>query len=374
MRGSIRIARVAGIDVEAHWSWLFIVALVVWSLAAGVFPDTNPGHGNGTYAAMAVVAALLLFLSLGLHELGHALVARREGMQIDGITLWLLGGVARFGGGRFPSARAELRIALAGPLVSLAIGGALLAFALAVPLPSAVDGVVFWLGYVNLALLAFNLLPALPLDGGRVLRALLWARRGDLGEATRTASAIGRAFGRVLIGAGIVMALFGYLGGIWFALIGWFLTNAAAQEELAAPQGRLAHLRIGDVTIRELDVVPDGTTLERFLEDDVVRTRHTVYPVVSGGPVAGNGSAIVGLISFRDAQRVPRAERARHLVTEAMVPVARVRVLDADAPLVEHLSELLSAPLRRTLVREDGRIAGMLSPTDALRVVDVLRR
>lgn len=373
MHGSIRIARVAGIDVEAHWSWLFIVALIVWSLAAGVFPDTNPGYGDGVYAAMAVVAALLLFLSLGLHELGHALVARREGMRIEGITLWLLGGVARFGGGRFPSAPAELRIAVAGPLVSLVIGGVLLAFALLVPLPSAVDGVVFWLGYVNLALLVFNMLPALPLDGGRVLRSLLWARRGDLGDATRTASAIGRAFGRGLIGAGIVLALFGYLGGIWFALIGWFLTTAAAQEEMAAPQGRLARLRVGDVTIRDMDVVPAGTTLERFLEDDVVRTRHTVYPVVSGAR-EGDGSAIVGLVSFRDAQRVPRAERGSRLVTEAMVPVERVRVLDGDAPLVEQLNDLLSAPLRRALVREDGHIAGMLSPTDALRVVDVLRR
>jgi Zn-dependent protease/CBS domain-containing protein len=370
MAGSIRIARVAGIDVEAHWSWLFIVALIVWSLAAGVFPDSNPGHGDGTYAAMAIVAALLLFVSLGLHELGHAVVARREGMQIEGITLWLLGGVARFGGGRFPSAGAELRIAIAGPLVSLAIGGALLAFALLTPLPSAVDGVVFWLGYVNLALLVFNLLPALPLDGGRVLRALLWARSGDLAAATHTASAIGRGFGRALIGGGIVLALFGYLGGIWFALIGWFLTTAAAQEELAAPQGRLARLRVGDVTIRELDVVPDGTTLERFLEDDVVRTRHTVYPVVSNG----GERPIVGLISFRDAQRVPRSERARHLVTEAMVPVARVPVLDADALLVEQLNALLSAPLRRVLVREDGHIAGMLSPTDALRVVEALKR
>jgi Zn-dependent protease len=358
MSGTVRLARVAGIDVEAHWSWLLIVALFTWSLAAGVFPDSNPGLADGAYAAMGVVAALVLFGSLGLHELGHALVARREGMEIEGITLWLLGGVARFGGGRFPSARAELRIALAGPLVSLLIGGVLLAFALLVPLPAAVDGVVFWLGYANLLLLAFNMLPALPLDGGRVLRSVLWARRGDLADATRTAVVVSRAFGRAMVGGGLVMVLFGLLGGVWFALIGWFLLNAASQEELAAPQGLLARLRVGDVAIREPDVVPDGTTLER--------TRHTVYPVVSGGEV-------IGLVSYRDAQRVPRVERRGHLVTEAMVPVARVRVLDADALLVEQLGSLLSAPLRRALVREDGRIAGMLSPTDALRVVDVLK-
>jgi Zn-dependent protease len=368
MAGTVRIARIAGIDVEAHWSWLLIVALVVWSLSAGVFPDSNPGLSDGAYAAMGIVAALVMFVSLGLHELGHALVARREGMEIEGITLWLLGGVARFGGGRFPSAGAELRIAIAGPLVSLVIGVVLLAFALLAPLPSAVDGVVFWLGYVNLVLLVFNLLPALPLDGGRVLRAILWGRRDDLADATRTAVVVSRGFGRAMIGGGLVMVLFGLLGGVWFALIGWFLLNAAAQEELAAPQGLLARLRIADVMIREPDTVPEGTTLERFLEDDVVHTRHTVYPVVTPS------GAIVGLVSFRDAQRTPRAERSHHLVTEAMVPVERVRVLDAEALLVEQLAALLSAPLRRALVREDGRVAGMLSPTDALRVVDVLKR
>ncbi len=370
MGGTVRIARIAGIDVEAHWSWLFIVALIVWSLAAAVFPHSNPGLANGTYAAMGVVAALLLFVSLGLHELGHALVARREGMEIEGITLWLMGGVARFGGGRFPSARAELRIAIAGPLVSLVIGGVLLAVALLTPLPAAIDGVVFWLGYVNLLLLVFNMLPALPLDGGRVLRSILWARRGDLTDATRTAVVVSRGFGRAMIGGGLVLALFGFLGGLWFALIGWFLLTAAAQEELAAPEGLLGRLRVADVTIRELDVVPEGTTLERFLEDDVVRTRHTVYPVVT--PTAER--RIVGLISFRDAQRVPRAQRSQHLVTEAMVPLERVRTLDADALLVEQLGTLLHSPLRRALVREDGKIVGMLSPTDALRVVDVLKR
>lgn len=365
MPGTVRIARVAGIDIEAHWSWLAIVALIVWSLAGTAFPRSNPGLGSGTYAAMGVVAALALFVSLALHELGHALVARREGMGIEGITLWLLGGVARFSG-RFPSARAELRIAIAGPLVSLAIGGVLLAFALLTPLPAAVDGVVFWLGYVNLVLFAFNLLPALPLDGGRVLRAALWWRRGDLADATRAAVAVSRACAQALIGGGVVLLLLGFLGGAWFALIGWFLLNAVKSEELATPNGQLARMHVADVTIRTPDVVPAGTTLERFLEDDVVRTRHTVYPVVSG-------DRIEGLISFRDAQRVPRAERSRHLVTERMVPVDRVLVLDGEALLTEQLGALLSAPLRRALVRIDGEVAGLLSPTDALRVVDVLR-
>jgi Zn-dependent protease len=177
---SFRLGRLAGIEIGANWSWLLVVALIVWSLAAGVFPTSNPGLSDGAYIAMAAVAALLFFASLTLHELGHAIQSRRDGIAIDGIPLWVFGGVARFRG-EMPSAGAELRVAVAGPVVSLALGVAFLAAALALPLPAAVDGVVF------LFLLAFNLLPALPLDGGRVLRAALWARRGDFTQATRTA-------------------------------------------------------------------------------------------------------------------------------------------------------------------------------------------
>lgn len=366
MGGTVRLLRVAGIDVEAHWSWIFIVALLVWSLADAVFPTTNPGLGSGAYVVMGVVAALALFVSLGAHELGHALVARREGMTIEGITLWLLGGVARFSG-RFPSAGAELRIAIAGPIVSVVIGGVLLAFSILIPLPSGVDGVIHWLGYTNLLLAGFNMLPALPLDGGRVLRAALWLRRGDLGDATRTAVDVSRAFGRAMIGGGIVLLLFGFLGGAWFALIGWFLLQAAASEELATPSGRLAQLHVADVMVREPHSVRAGTTLDHFLEDVVVATRHTVYPVVAE-------TGVIGLISFRDAQHVARAERGRHVVEERMVPLDRVLMLAPDSSLVEQLPSLLGAPLRRALVRDDGHVVGLLSPTDALRVVDVLRR
>jgi Zn-dependent protease len=195
MTSSIRLGRIAGIEIGANWSWLLIVALIVWSLADGVFPSVNPGYSDGTYLAMAIVAALLFFVSLLLHELGHAIQAQRDGIEIDGITLWVFGGVARLRG-QMPSAGAELRVALAGPAVSLALGAFFLLVALALPLPGTVDGVLFWLGQINLYLLVFNILPALPLDGGRVLHAVLWARRGDFASATRTAAASGAASGR----------------------------------------------------------------------------------------------------------------------------------------------------------------------------------
>src|SRR5437773_2602626 len=164
VNGNVRLGRVGGVEVRINWSWLVIFALIVWSLADGVFPSQNPGLSRGVHLAMAIAAAVLFFASLLLHELVHAWQARREGMEIDGITLWLFGGVSQFKT-RFPSAGAEFRIAIAGPLVSLALGVVFVLIALA-GLPSAVDGVAAWLGYINLTLLVFNLIPALPLDGG----------------------------------------------------------------------------------------------------------------------------------------------------------------------------------------------------------------
>ena len=178
LRPSITLGRIGGVAIGVNWTWLIIFGLIVWSLAAGVFPSTNPGLGGGAYAAMAATASLLFFTSILLHELGHAAQAKREGMQVEGITLWVFGGVARFSG-MFPSAGAEFRVAIAGPLVTTAIAAVLLPASALLPLPSAVDGVVAWLGRINLLLLAFNMLPAFPLDGGRVLRSLLWRWRLD---------------------------------------------------------------------------------------------------------------------------------------------------------------------------------------------------
>src|SRR5206468_3989220 len=170
MGSNIRLGRIAGIEFGVYWSWFVVFALIVWTLASGIFPSTNPGLSKGTHIAMAIVAAFFFFLSILLHEFGHALQARREGIEIDGITLWLFGGVARFKGS-FRSAGAEFRVAIAGPLVSLLLGGLFVGIALIPGLPSAVDGVVSWLGYINLSLLVFNLISAPPLDVGSALPA-----------------------------------------------------------------------------------------------------------------------------------------------------------------------------------------------------------
>src|SRR5688572_750155 len=248
MTDSFRLGRIAGVEVGFNWSLLVIFALLVWSLSSAVFPDQNPGLGDGTYLAMAVAATVLFFASILLHELGHAVQAQREGMEIDGITLWLFGGVARFKG-MFPSAGAEFRIAIAGPVVSLVLGAAFVGAAFLVTGAESIDGIAAWLGYINLALLVFNLLPALPLDGGRVLRSALWRARGDFGWATRVAAAIGRAFGALFIAGGLAMFFFeSGTSGLWLAFLGWFLFGAATEEaRYAKVYGALSGLRVRDL-------------------------------------------------------------------------------------------------------------------------------
>src|SRR3954464_8861642 len=218
----ISLGRIAGVEVGVTWTFLLILGLVVLSLAAGVFPSANPGLGTATYIAMGIVAAVLFFGSILLHEVAHAVQARREGMEISGITLWLLGGVAQFNG-MFRSAGAEFRVGAAGPLVSLVIGVTLVVLGEVIALPSEVDGVVVWVGLTNLLVLAFNLLPAFPLDGGRILRSALWRLRGDLGWATRVAGGISRVLGALMIAVGLVTFLAFGPSGLWLALVGWFV-------------------------------------------------------------------------------------------------------------------------------------------------------
>nr|MDQ3823478.1 site-2 protease family protein [Actinomycetota bacterium] len=359
MNGNLTLGRLGGVDVRINWSWLVVFALIVWSLAASVFPSQNPELSDRVHLAMGVVAALVFFASVLLHELGHAWQARREGMEINGITLWLFGGVAEFKGA-FPSPGAEFRIAIAGPLVTLVLGVAFLLSALA-PLPSAVDGVAAWLGYINVSLLVFNLIPALPLDGGRVLRSALWRARHDLAWATRVAAEIGRGFGYLFIALGVVMFVVqGSFSGAWLAFIGWFLLQAAtAEARYVATDQALAGLRVRDLMARNPVAVDPDLTVGRFMDEIAASGRFTTYPVVdrSGRPV--------GLLSFRAVAAIPRSEWDARRVRESMIPLEQVPLLDESARAVDALAELSSRPgANRGLVVDDGHLEGLLSITD----------
>jgi Zn-dependent protease/CBS domain-containing protein len=365
VNATIQLGRIAGIRIGLNWSWLVVFGLITWTLVDGVFPSQNPGLSDNTYIAMALVAAVLFFGSLLLHELGHALEARREGMQIDGITLWLFGGVAKFRG-MFRSAGEEFRIAVAGPLVSLVLG---LTFALvptAISLPDAVDGVATWLGYINLTLLVFNLLPALPLDGGRILRSALWQVKGDYAWATGIATTVARALGMLLIAGGVVLLVLrtsSMFSGVWLALIGWFLLQAAGGERRSlAVQQALGGLRVRDVMARDPVTVAADLTLGRFISEIAIRERHATYPVLADGEV-------VGLLPLREATRVPHAGWDETTVRDHMIPLGHVPILAEEESVMEALSELEDDGIGRGLVLDGERLVGLVLTSDVERAL-----
>jgi Zn-dependent protease/CBS domain-containing protein len=367
VQDSLTLGRIAGVRFGVNWSWLVVFALIVWTLATGIFPETNKGLSNGTYVAMALVAAFLFFGSLLAHELGHAIQARREGMEIEGITLWLFGGVAKFKG-MFPTAGAEFRIAIAGPLVSLVLGLAFTLITWGLSLPAAVDGVAFWLGYINLTLLVFNLLPALPLDGGRIFRSALWATKGDFAWATRVAAGVGRGFGYLFIAGGVAMLIFqGTFSGAWLAFVGWFLLMAASAEDryLLARQA-LRGLHVRDLVVREPVTARSDLTIAEFMDEIVWRARHTTYPVTD------NGHAL-GLLPFRCVAEVPRGEWETRTVADCMVPADQVPVVSEEDELIDAAAELSEGDIHRALVMDGDRFVGLLSATDVARALEIRR-
>lgn len=368
MESSFRLFRFRGIDVGANWSWLLIVGVIVYQLW-DLFPRTYPELSNTTALIMALVSALLFFFTLLLHELGHAIQALRDGMKIDGITLWLFGGVARFKG-MFPSAGAEFRIAIAGPAVTavlIAFFVALAAILNVFDAPDSVVGVVDYLARINALILGFNLVPALPLDGGRVLRSYLWQRQRSFTVATLSAAKAGRAFGFVLIGIG-VLGLFtgGGVGTLIFALIGWFLTQAAqAEAQFAYLRQAVGTLRVRDIMTPSPDVVGPRRSINGFITSVASARGHSTYPVVDRGK-------LLGLVSLRLAARVPEDQRATKTIREIMLPADSVPTVGPDDDVLDAIEKLQSGP-GRAIVLEDEKVAGILSGADIARAVEVER-
>jgi Zn-dependent protease len=361
VNSSLAVGRIAGIRIGVHWSWLLVFGFMVWSLSETVFPRQNPGLSQSDYRTMAIAATILLFASLLLHELGHAIQARREGMEIDGITLWLFGGVARFRG-MFPGPGAEFRISVAGPIVTLVLGAAFTAIAAFAHLTETADGVVFWLGYINLSLLVFNLLPALPLDGGRILRAGLWRLRGDFLWATKIAADAGRVTGLLVIAAGFVLFLMGgTFGGAWLAFLGWFVLSAAGGEARQAEGRRaIAGLSVRDVMVADPVAAERDQTLAEFDTSLGTNHRFTAYPVVHDGRV-------VGLLPMGAVQDTPRREWETVRVGDRMLGLEGAPRLTPDDDLYAALARMAEAGVNRGLVLDGDRLAGYLAVADVAR-------
>jgi Zn-dependent protease/CBS domain-containing protein len=358
--GALRLLQVGGVPVYVHFTWLLVFGLVTWTLAGSYFPARSPGLAAPDYWSRGLVTALLLFASILVHEGAHAVVARRRGLEVRSVTLFLFGGVARIDRDA-SDGRTELRMALAGPAVSLLLaalfGLATLSSAL---FPTARD-VTRALGSINLGLALFNLLPAFPLDGGRVLRGLLWKRLGRL-RATAIAVETGSVFALGLMAGGAAGFLLGApLLGAWSALVGWFLLDAAgaAYRQLRVHDAT-SGLTVADVMTRRVVAVPAFFPVDEALRTYLAPTGFGTYPVVRDG-------AVVGLLRLTDVLRLPESQRRSRSVQSLMAPVPEGCMVPPEMLLGEALERMSRTGQRRLVVVEGGRLAGLLTLSAALR-------
>jgi Zn-dependent protease len=322
--GSIQLVRVFGIRIGADYSWFLVLFLIIWTLSDH-YEEVAPGSNA---FVLAVVSALLFFLSILLHELGHAWVAIRNGIPIEGIDLWLFGGVAKLGRDA-DSPGVEFRVAAAGPLVTVLIAALCLGLGMAVSSGSdaldsarfsndvtgATTAVLGYLASINVLLLVFNLIPAFPLDGGRIARAIAWKVTGDRNRATRFAARLGRAGGLLMVGGGVALyALTGdFVGGVWLAIIGWFLASAARSAEVQAEfAGRIEHLRVADVMDAEPVAIPEDWSLADADHQFFLRYGWPWFPVIDAS------GRLTGVVSREAVESVPASERTARPVSSVM--------------------------------------------------------
>jgi len=370
MTASLRLGRIAGIPVGASWSVLLIAALFAWSLAGSILPGLVPGLVPSTYWAAAVVATGLFLGSLLAHEVGHALVARRAGLRVRGITLWLLGGVAQLED-EPASPRDDLRVAIVGPAISLAlaVGFGVAAAGLALlGAPALAVAVLGWLAVANVALALFNLIPAAPLDGGRVLRALLWRRHGNRARAAVTAATAGQVAGGILIAYGLLGVLTGWgIGTLWTVLVGWFLVAAARQErEQTVVRHGLTGLRVGDVMTPTSVLAPAWFTVDALLRDQAVAWRPTGAPTAL--PLRSFDGQPAGVVTIAALESVPPSQR--HLVRagDVAVPAWAVAVARPDEP-VSGLSGRLRGGSGIAVVVAGGELVGVVTQAEVARAI-----
>ena len=354
--------------VRIDLSWLLILALVVWSLAGGVFPQQVEGLSGWQYGLMGLAAAAGLFLSIVFHEMSHSLVARGSGLPMKGITLFLFGGVAEMSD-EPPSAMAELKMAIAGPLASVLVLGVFLGLATlgtSWGWSQPVTAVLRWIGYINGVLVVFNMIPGYPLDGGRVLRALIWKKKGNLREATRIASRVGAGFGLLLVGLGVVNLLFmNPIGGLWWILIGFFIRSVAKNSY----QQLLIRIALQGEEVRRFMKgspvsVSSSLSIGEFVEDYVYRHHYKLFPVV-------DQERLVGCITTRNVKEIPREEWSRYRVGDAAQPCSDSNTIAPHTDAVKALEKMNRNQADRLIVADGDKLLGMLALKDLLRFLSV---
>jgi Zn-dependent protease/CBS domain-containing protein len=365
--GDLKIGRLAGIPISIHPLWLVIVGLITWSLGSAYYPDQVSGIAPAAAYGLGLASALLLFASILLHELGHAVVARRYGVEIDGIELWLLGGVAKMKGAAHRPEE-ELRFALAGPAVTVVIAAVFSLAVAALPssTPDAVTALLAYQALINAAILVFNMIPAFPLDGGRVLRAILWRRRGNIEVATAAAARVGRGFGYGMVALGLIGAFAGAPGLLWLGLIGLFLIVAGkAEENSVAVEATFHGLGLRRVMAVPAVILDADTTVADALRDSFATLGYHAFPVLERGKP-------IGLLSIEQIDRLPSARRETCRVGE-IADRDPTLIVDEDVTIEDLLGRSGFQHHRRAVVRcRDGSI-GIISATAMSRALRARR-
>lgn len=362
-----KIFSLLGFPIYLDLSWFAIAILISWSLGTGYFPQQVEGLTNTTYWTMGVVGALGLFASILAHELGHAVIARRFDLHMRGITLFIFGGVAEMSE-EPPNAKSEFYVAIAGPIVSIFIALGCLAIGAVggQVIPQSAAVVIWYLGMLNGVLVVFNMIPAFPLDGGRVLRSILWHVKGNLRWATRISASIGSGFGLLLIFLGLLNLLGGnVVGAIWQALIGMFLRNAA---QSSYQQVLVRHALEGEPVARfmqpDVVTVDPSLTVEELVDNYVYRHHHKMFPVTDNGRLRG-------CVTTRDVQKVPRNEWATTNVSQILGKCEQDNTIAPTSDAMEALSQMSRHGIHRIMVVDGDRLVGLLSLSDLMKFISL---
>lgn len=387
MKSGFRLGRIAGIEVFVDWSLLIIFVVIALSLATGLFPAWHPNWTAAVAWVTALAAAVLFFASVLIHELSHALVGRLRGVTIGRITLFIFGGMAQMQD-EPRTWGAEFWMAIVGPLTSLALGVLFLVLASLLSQPVAlapgqaehalaslgpVATLLYWLGPVNIILGLFNLVPGFPLDGGRVLRAVMWAISGNFRKATRWASRAGQGFAWLLILTGLSMIMGlqvpvfggGFINGLWLAFIGWFLNNAAlmSYQQLLVREA-LSEVPVSRLMQTDVVTVERQCTLHQLIDEHLAQTNQRAFPVLDRG-------RFVGLVSLSDIRKRPRAEWERTTVGDIMTPADQVTVIGPQRDSADALVLLAQRNLNQLPVVESNELRGLIRRQDILRWLSV---
>jgi len=368
LSSSIRLGKIAGIDVSVHYSWFVVLALVTWSLARGFLPNFNPIWSDATNWGLGLFAALLLFASVLIHELAHSVVAKARGFEVEGITLFILGGVSNIKV-ESGNARDEFIIAVVGPISSLFLAGIFWALLWVIPDgASRQTAVIFYLALINTLLAVFNLLPAFPLDGGRVFRSILWGATGNMVNATRIAAWGGQVIGVLMIAGGVFMMFQqNYLGGMWFVFIGWFLQSTAMSSvREIRERNAVKGYAVTDVMERDPYTILPDASIAQAVYGNLTRAPSNTLAVCEWN------DQIIGFLTIKDVSKVPEAEWPFRRVRGVMTP-ASARTLKPSDDLQVALDIMSEHSLDQAAVLLDGRLVGILTREGIARHLRTLR-